>query len=103
MIVHRIVHIEEPNEKHPEERLFFLRGDASPTSDKDGVTYSQMRGIYKGKNIPYVGIVIVFFQSTLGYVAFGILLIYSIVTPVIEKLINDESKKRLEYLEQQKE
>ena len=47
-IIHRIVGIEEPNEKHPNERWFVLRGDANKQADDFPVTYDQMRSIYRG-------------------------------------------------------
>ena len=52
LVVHRIVNIEEPNEKHPNERHFLLQGDNVESPDKFPVKYSQMRGIYKGDKIP---------------------------------------------------
>ena len=54
-VVHRIVGIEEPNEKHPNERYFLLQGDAVDSPDRFPVKYSQMQGIYTDEKIPFVG------------------------------------------------
>ena len=45
LIIHRIIGIEEPNEKHPDCRYFLLRGDAMKFSDEFPVTYDQMLAI----------------------------------------------------------
>ena len=94
-LIHRIINIEEPNENHPEERWFQLQGDANSSPDKFPVKYSQMRGIYTGDKIPFVGAFILFLQSSLGYVAIAIIAIYSISTPIITKKINKISYQRL--------
>ena len=66
-VIHRIVGIEEPNEKHPNERYFLLQGDAIESPDRFPVLYSQMQGIYTGDKIPYVGSVVLFLQSPAGW------------------------------------
>ena len=63
LIVHRIIGIEEPNEKHPDSRLFMLQGDANEYPDKMSVSYSQMKAIYTGEKIPFLGSFILFMQS----------------------------------------
>ena len=40
LIVHRIIGIEEPNEKYPDSRLFMLQGDANEYPDNMSVSYS---------------------------------------------------------------
>lgn len=98
LVVHRIIGIEEPNEKHPDERYFLLRGDASEYNDRFPVKYEQMKAIYKGETIPYAGVFIHFFQSTLGYIAMAIILGYCIVVPVVE---NKLDKVTIQYLKDQ--
>ena len=66
-IIHRIVGIEEPNAKHPNERHFLLQGDAVKSPDQFPVLYSQMQGIYEGDRIPYVGSFLLFLQSPAGW------------------------------------
>ena len=85
LVVHRIIGIEEPNKNHPEERYFLLKGDASEYKDRYPVKYEQMKAIYKGETIPYIGVFILFFQSTLGYIAMAIILGYCIIIPLAEK------------------
>ena len=94
-IIHRIVGIEEPNEKHPDHRLFYLRGDAIRYSDNKPVEYSQMMSIYRGERIQYVGSFIHFMQSPAGYLCILLMVVGFILTPVIDILIKIAKKKRL--------
>lgn len=95
LVVHRIIGIEEPNEKHPEERYFRLKGDANEFEDKFPVKYEQMRAIYKGEKIPYVGVFIMFFQSILGYVALIIVAMYVVLIPIAESKLDRVGVERL--------
>lgn len=97
-IIHRIVGIEEPNEKHPNERHFLLQGDANARADQFPVLYSQMRGIYEGQRIQYVGSFLLFLQSPAGWLCVLLILFGMIVTPIVEMLIENEKKKRLTIL-----
>ena len=98
LIVHRIVGIEEPNEQHPEHRLFQLRGDAIRYSDSDPVSYSQMRSIYKGERIPYVGSFVAFMQSPAGYLCIFLVIVGFVATPLIERYMINKRKKRFKQL-----
>ena len=98
LYIHRIIGIEEPNQSHPNEKRYFFRGDANNVSDKYSVSYNQMKGIYKGQNIPYLGMFVLFFQSTLGYIAIGIIVFYCVVVPILEHYLEKEEKKRLAIL-----
>ena len=85
MIIHRIVGIEEPNEQHPDHRYFVLQGDASKHKDEFPVLYSQMKAIYKGERIAFVGSFFAFLQSPAGYLCI-LLIIFAVVgTPIAEK------------------
>lgn len=95
LIVHRIIAIEEPNERHPEERWFTLKGDANKSQDRFPVRYSQMKAIYTGEYIPYCGAFILFFQSTLGYILIAILVFYSFIAPYSQKLLDKVAIRRL--------
>ena len=97
-VIHRIVGIEEPNEKHPNERHFLLQGDANERADQFPVLYSQMRGIYEGQRIQYVGSFLLFLQSPAGWLCVLLIVFGMIVTPIVEKLIENEKKKRLALL-----
>ena len=95
MIVHRIIDIEEPNSKHPEERWFTLKGDANISADRFPVKYEQMKAIYTGEYIPYCGAFIMFFQSTLGYLMLAIVAIYCIASPYSQKALDKIRDNRL--------
>ena len=98
MTIHRIVGIEEPNSKHPDHRYFKLQGDAVPYPDTFPVTYDQMRGIYVGEKIPFVGSVVMFMQSPAGYFCIGLVLCSIIALPLLEKKIKDAKKQRQQVI-----
>ena len=95
LIVHRIVGIEEPNASHPDCRYFRLQGDAVEAADRFPVTYDQMRAIYRGARIPFVGSFILFMQSTAGYLCIGLVIFAMIATPLLEAYLSYQRKKRL--------
>lgn len=97
-ILHRIVDIEEPNENHPNQRWFLLRGDANKYSDDFPVTYDQMRSIYRGESIPFVGTFVVFMQSPAGMLCFLLVLLAIITTPIVEKKLQKAIKIRLVFM-----
>ncbi len=86
-VVHRIVGIEEPNEKHPNERHFLLQGDAVEFPDKFPVLYEQIRGIYRGERVPFVGSFVMFMQSPAGWLCVLLVLFSMVATPIVEKKI----------------
>lgn len=96
-IVHRIVGIEEPNEQHSE-RWFLLRGDANKQSDDFPVTYRQMRSIYYGERVPFVGSFVFFMQSPAGMLCFLLVVFAVVATPIAEKKIENAKKARLEII-----
>lgn len=98
MIVHRIVGIEEPNAEHPDHRRFRFQGDAVQLSDRYPVLYSQMRGIYRGDRLPFVGSFILFMQSPAGWICILLVLFAVIATPIVEKRIQREKALRLAIL-----
>ncbi len=95
LVIHRIVKIEEPNSKHPNERYFLLQGDNVQFSDKFPVKYSQMKGIYRGNRIPFVGSIVVFMQTTAGILCIMLIVFAFLVMPFLEKKFNKEKKLRL--------
>ena len=95
VLIHRIVGIEEPNEKHPTSRHFKLQGDAIAYPDTYPVLYSQMRGIYVGERVPFVGSFILFMQSPAGWLCVLLVLGAVILTPILEKIIERAKKERL--------
>ena len=100
LLIHRIVGIEEPNEKHPDERHFLLQGDLVERADKFPVRYDQMRGIYRGERIPYVGSFIMFLQSPAGYICFILVIIETIASPMLGKKIEKAEENRLQIIKQ---
>lgn len=98
MVLHRIIGIEEPNEAHPNERHFLLQGDALERPDRFPVLYSQMRGIYRGESVPFVGSFILFMQSPAGWLCILLVIFALIATPVLEKRIREETKTRLQIM-----
>ena len=98
-IIHRIVAIEEPNESHPNERRFLLQGDAVSSPDRFPVLYSQMQGIYRDQRVPFVGSFVLFLQSPAGWLCILLLLAAAIATPIVQKKIENEEKKRIDAME----
>lgn len=98
LVIHRIVGIEEPNEKHPNERHFLLQGDAVGSPDRFPVLYSQMKGIYKGEKIPFIGSFILFMQSPAGWMCILLVVVSIIALPILEKKIEKAKKLRLAIL-----
>jgi len=97
-IMHRIVHIEEPNVDHPTERRFTLQGDAIEWPDKFSVRYAQMKGIYRGERVPFAGSFILFMQSPAGWMCILLVVFAMIVTPVVEKRFKREKEDRLRII-----
>ena len=95
LIVHRIVEIEEPNAAHPDCRYFRLQGDAVDSPDRFPVRYEQMRAIYRGMRIPFVGSFILFMQSPAGWLCILLIVSAMVVSPILENIIQKEKDKRL--------
>ena len=95
LIIHRIIGIEEPNEKHPDCRHFLLRGDAAKFSDEFPVLYEQMKAIYEGQRIPFVGSFFAFMQSPAGYLCLLLIIFAVIATPIAEKKLWEAKLARL--------
>ena len=94
LIVHRIVGIEEPNEQHPNERHFKLQGDAVDAPDRFPVLYSQMRGIYRGEKVPFVGSFVLFMQSPAGWLCIMLVAGAIIASPILDKKLLNARKTR---------
>ena len=94
-VIHRIVAIEEPNESHPNNRHFLLQGDAVERPDRFPVLYEQMQGIYRGTRVPYVGSFIMFLQSPAGWLCMLLVVFAMIVSPIVEKILDNEKRARL--------
>ncbi len=95
LIIHRIVEIEEPNENHPDCRHFKLQGDAVEAADRFPVLYEQMKGIYRGERLPFIGSFILFMQSPAGWLCTLLVVFAIIATPILDKKIENAKKARL--------
>ena len=100
MIVHRIVDIKEADETHPQRR-FVLQGDANRYSDKFPVLYSQMKGIYAGKKVPYLGSFVVFMNSPAGWLCVLLVVAVCIAYPFLEKKLKKEADLRFAAMQAQ--
>ena len=98
LLIHRIVGIEEPNEKHPNERHFLLQGDLVENPDKFPVRYNQMKGIYRGQRIANIGSFVLFLQSPAGYLCFLLVAVGMISSPLIKKKIEKAEQQRLKLI-----
>ena len=97
LIIHRVVYIAEPNENVPEYRFYF-RGDANKENDDEWVSYDQMRGIYRGKRIPFVGSFILFMQSPAGIICLILAIVGMFIMPIIDQRIEDVRDHRYRLL-----
>lgn len=95
MIIHRIVEIEEPNAAHPDCRYFRLQGDAVDSPDRFPVRYEQMRAIYRGDRIQFIGSFILFMQSPAGWLCMLLIVVAMIASPILDNLIQKEKDKRI--------
>ena len=98
MLVHRIVGIEEPNESHPDCRYFLLQGDAVEAPDRFPVLYGQMRGIYTGERIPFIGSFILFMQSPAGWLCVFLIVAAIIASPILDGVLQKARKERLQQI-----
>ena len=99
LIIHRIVGIEEPNDKHPNERRFILQGDKLESADRYPVSYSQMKAIYRGERYPFVGSFVLFMQTPAGWICTLLVVLEMISMPAVEKIIDKEKKKRVALIQ----
>lgn len=97
-IVHRIVAIEEPNAQHPDHRLFTTQGDAVSNPDREEVTYDQIKAIYRGERVEFVGSFVFFMRSPAGWLCVLLVLFAIIATPIVEKKLRKEITLRLHDL-----
>ena len=98
MIIHRIVKIEDPNEKHPDERYYYLQGDNNVVSDPKPVKYEQMRGIWRGEKVEHVGSFVLFMQSPAGYLCIILILCATFILPIAINKVEKVRKERYKAL-----
>ena len=98
LIVHRVVLIEEPNVNHPDGRLFYTRGDAVPKTDIVPVKYEQIKGIYRGDRIPFIGSFVLFMQSPAGFICLLLAIACMIIMPIVDDKIAEARSHRYRRL-----
>lgn len=98
LVIHRIVGIEEPNSSHPNERRFILQGDYVDKVDKFPVKYSQMKAIYKGERIPFVGSFVMFLQSPAGYICLILVIAEMVISPILSLIIERAERERSDMI-----
>ncbi len=98
LVIHRIVNIEEPNAKHPNERHFLLQGDNVSAPDTFPVLYSQMRAIYRGEKVSFIGSMVMFLQSPAGYLCMLLVLFATIVSPIVDRILYNAKINRLHMI-----
>lgn len=91
-VVHRIVEIREATEDSP--RKYIFQGDALKSPDSKSVTYDQIKGIYTGVKVPFVGSFIVFMKSTAGYLCALLIIVGLIAAPIVDGKIEKAGEKR---------
>lgn len=91
-IVHRIVGIEEANESHG--RRFKTQGDAVETADKKLVEYSQIKAVYRGEKVRFIGSFVLFMQSPAGWMCMILILAATVATPIVDKILEKARWKR---------
>lgn len=97
LIVHRVVKILEPDEEG-EGRLFYTRGDANKKNDILPVEYDQIRGIYRGERIPFVGSFVLFMQSPAGFICLLLAIACMIIMPIVDDKIAEARSHRYRRL-----
>lgn len=97
LVIHRIVGIEEPTETHTE-RYFLLQGDAVDKPDRFPVRYEQMRAIYRGQRVPFIGSLVSFMQSPAGWICVLLIVIATIASPILDEKLAKEREKRFKEI-----
>lgn len=97
-VVHRIVGIEEPNANHPNERYFTLQGDAVSSPDRFPVRYSQIKAIYRGQKMPFLGSFVLFMQSPAGWLCLLFVLASFVIMPLLKKKLLTVREERYDFL-----
>lgn len=93
LIIHRVVYIEEPNDNHAK-KFFYTRGDAVKDSDILPVTYEQIRGVYRGDRIPFVGSFVLFMQSPAGFICLLLAIFCMIIMPIVDNKLAEARSHR---------
>lgn len=94
-IIHRVVSIQEINGEY----FFKTQGDAISAPDAELVKYDQIKAIYNGEKIPYVGSFVFFLRSPAGWLCILLILFVIITTPIVERKLYREYVERIVLIE----
>lgn len=64
-----------------------MKGDLNNQEDKI-IKYGEIKGIYYGNKIPYIGYLTLFANSYLGILSSSIIIFYLIIIPILIKKYN---------------
>lgn len=93
LICHRIVDIFQNGTVK-----YITQGDALAKPDYQAVTYDQIRAIYRGEKIPFVGSFIMFLRSPAGWLCMLLVLVGMIAAPLVDRKLEQERKLRLQQI-----
>ena len=79
-MIHRIVGIEEPGGAGSGRR-FTTQGDAVAWPDGEAVEYAQLRGIYRGERVSFLGSLVLFLQSPAGWLCILLMAFAAVASP----------------------
>lgn len=101
-VIHRIVGIEEPGGASSGRR-FTTQGDAVAWPDGEAVEYAQLRGIYRGERVPFLGSLVLFLQSPAGWLCILLMAFAAVASPVVERKLTAEKRLRLKQMAEERE
>lgn len=93
IITHKIIKIENDGEKS----RYYTKGINNNYQDNDYIEFSQIIGKYNGFRIPYLGYIIGFANTRIGYLLLVIIPLGIVLVIAIMELVKELSKKRGEY------
>ena len=95
LIIHRIIEIKYDSIGQP---IYITRGDSNDVSDKS-IMFERIKGEYTNVRVPFVGALILFFQSYMGIVTTIILVLCLFVIDRGNILLSKEKTERLKKLQ----
>ena len=78
--------------------LFTLRGDALIYDETAPISYDQITGVYKGEKIPFVGSIVEFMSSPVGYLIVIMTIAIVVLIPIMEKKIKKVKEERIAFI-----
>ena len=95
LIIHRIIEIKEDVDG---ETIYITRGDSNDVSDKP-ITFDRIKGEYIDFRIPFIGALILFFQSLIGIITIIVLIVCLFIVDKYNGILSKEKSARLKKLE----